>query len=250
MRQEGAGEMQPPLQGTRYVLSYGAGINTTALMILLVKKRMPLDEAIFADTGGELEETYLNVEMARRYLAKRGIPLTVVKSPSGTLFDTCVRRKVIPSQLWRWSTRDYKIRPIHRYYRSLNAYIKEYLGIAYDEIERMKENREPYITSLFPLIDKKMTRSDCIDLIKKEGLPMPVKSGCYFCPFNNVERWAYLARYHPKKFAKAMWLEEHSKHFPEQKLHPLTLRGLKAERFNGKSKLFAQEQPCGAYCMV
>jgi len=219
-------------------------------MVLLVKKKMPLHEAVFADTGAEIEETYLNVEMAKRYLAKRGIPLKVVKSPSGTLFDTCIRRKVIPSQLWRWSTRDYKIRPIHRHYRSLKCHIYEYLGIAYDEIERVKDSKEPYITSLFPLIDAKMTRADCIQLIKKEGLAMPVKSGCFICPFNTVERWAYLNKYHPKKYAKAMWLEEHSKFFPEQKLHPLTLRGLKAERFNGKSKAIPQEQPCGAYCMT
>jgi len=219
-------------------------------MIYLVKKKMPLDEAVFADTGGELPETYLNIEMAKRYLGKRGIPLTIVRSKNGTLLDTCIRRKVIPSQVWRWSTRDYKITPIHAHYRSLKAHINEYLGIAYDEIERMKANRKPYITSLFPLIDAEMTREDCIQLINKEGLPMPVKSGCYFCPFNTAERWGYISKYHPRKYSKAMWLEENSKFFPKQTLHKLTLRGLKAEHFNGRSKLIPLEQPCGAYCMT
>src|SRR2546428_1421345 len=170
--------------GQKYILSYGGGVNTTALMLLLVRRKMPLDEAVFADTGAELPETYRNIRLARRYLAKRDIPLKVVKSNNGTLFDTCKKRRVIPSQLWRWSTRDYKITPIRAYYRSLNSHIYEYLGIAYDEVERMKASSDPNVTSYFPLIDEKMTREDCIRMIRSEGLRVPVKSGCYFCPFN------------------------------------------------------------------
>src|SRR5947208_2916595 len=165
----------------KHILSYGGGINTTALMILLIKRRMPLDEAVFADTGAELPETYRNIRLAKRYLGKRGIPLRVVKSKNGTLLETCKRRRVIPSQIWRWSTRDYKITPIRAYYRSLKSHIYEYLGIAYDEVERIKASTDSNITSSFPLVDEKMTREDCVRMIKREGFPIPTKSGCYFC---------------------------------------------------------------------
>ncbi len=237
-------------QKGRYVLSYGAGVNTTALMILLVKRRMPLDEAVFADTGAELEETYENVRLARTYLEKHGVPLTTVRSKTGTLFDTCVRRKVIPSQIWRWSTRDYKVTPIHAHYRSLKTHVYEYLGIAYDEIERMKANRKPYITSLFPLIDMKLRREDCLRIIEDEGFPVPIKSGCYFCPFNSESRWEYIWRHHPRKYAKAMWLEETSKHFPDQKLSRPTLRVLMETHFETQLPVQVHEEPCGAYCMA
>ena len=236
-------------KSSSYILSYGGGVNTTALMIYLIKKRLPLDEAVFADTGGELPETYRNVDLARSYLAKHGIPLRIVKSNNGTLLETCERRRVIPSQLWRWSTRDYKVRPIHRYYKSLGSQVVEYLGIAYDEIERVKASREAKVTSLFPLVDARMTRDDCIRLIAKEGFPMPIKSGCYFCPFNNEERWQYIWRNHRSRYLKATELEENSKHFPNQKLTPLTLRVLKDERFKWKRATHVSNEPCGAYCM-
>ncbi len=233
------------------VLSYGGGVNTTALMVMLVRKQMPFDMAVFADTGSELPETYSYLEVARRYLERHGVGLKVVRSGNGTLYDTCKRRKVVPSKIWRWSTRDYKIRPIHRYYRSLGTPIHEYLGIAYDEVERMKPSKEDYITSDFPLIDWKMTREDCIAVIKSAHLPVPVKSGCYFCPFQDIPRWQDLYVKHNDLFQKAMKLEESSKHFPEQKLNSHTLRGLMQNRFrDGREARNLSDEPCGAYCVV
>ena len=236
---------------TTSVLSYGGGVNTTALMVLLVRKKMPFDVAVFADTGGELPETYSYLEVARRYLERHGIELKVVRSKNGTLYDTCKRRRVTPSKIWRWSTHDYKITPIHAYYRSLGTHIREYLGIAYDEIERMKANREPYITSEFPLIDLKMTREDCVNLIRSAHLPVPVKSGCFFCPFMDIPRWHDLYLKHNDLFLKAMELEESSKHFPDQKLNVHTLNGLVKNNFElGTPLRTFSDEPCGAYCMA
>lgn len=219
-------------------------------MLLLVKKRMPLDEAVFADTGAELPETYHNIRLAKRYLAKHGIPLRIVRSKNGTLLETCRRRRVVPSQLWRWSTRDYKITPIRAYYRSLESHIHEYLGIAYDEVERMKPSIDPNITSTFPLIDEKMTREDCERLIKQERFPLPVKSGCYFCPFNSTERWKYIWENHGGLYSESVRLEEKSKHFPKQRLHRLTLRVLRQRFQKGTNGNADSETPCGAYCMT
>ena len=236
---------------TTSVLSYGGGVNTTALMVLLVRRKMPFDVAVFADTGGELPETYSYLDVARRYLDRHGIELKVVRSKNGTLYETCKRRKVVPSKIWRWSTRDYKITPIHAYYRSLGTRIREYLGIAYDEIERMKPSRESYITSKFPLVDFKMTRQDCMAVIRSAHLPIPVKSGCYFCPFMDIPRWQSLYVKHNDLFLKAMELEESSKHFPRQKLNVHTLRGLMENQFRDGNQLRTMsDEPCGAYCMA
>ena len=245
--------MMVPLQAkskVTHVLSFGSGVNTFGLMVLLVREKMPFDVAVFADTGCELPETYQALDVARGYLERHGIELKVVKSKSGmSLFEKCAERKVLPSTLWRWSTRDFKITPIHAYYRSLGTHINEYLGIAYDEVERMKESREDYITSLFPLIDRKMTREDCIRLIKSARLPVPIKSGCYVCPFSPIWRWKYIHENHPDIYRKVMKLEEGNKHFPSQTLTGQTLRGLVKSDFtiNGKMPLDA---PCGAYCMT
>ncbi len=212
---------------------------------------MALDVAVFADTGCELPETYTYLNVARQFLNAHGVERKIVKSRNGTLYETCKRRSVIPSKIWRWSTRDYKITPIHRYYRSLGTHITEYLGIAYDEVERIKPSREPYVTSKFPLVDLKMTRENCIELIRSAHLPIPVKSGCFFCPFQDISRWQALYANHRNLYRKAMRLEELSKHFPDQKLNPHTLRGLVKSRFhNGHKTRTLSDEPCGAYCLT
>ncbi|MEM3161041.1 MAG: phosphoadenosine phosphosulfate reductase family protein, partial [Nitrososphaera sp.] len=51
-------------ENTKYVLSYGGGVNSTALMILLVRHKLPIDYVIFADTGSERPETYTYLKHA------------------------------------------------------------------------------------------------------------------------------------------------------------------------------------------
>ena len=206
--------------GGTHILSFGAGVNTVALMVMLVRDGAPLDGVIFADTGGETPATYDSVEVARNYLANHHIPLTVVCArPRKTdLYGTALRRRVIPSVQWRWCTRDFKVTPIHRYYSDLGGHINQYMGIAFDEIHRMKDSREDYITNIYPLIENRLTRQDCISIIVEAGLPVPERSGCYFCPFNSTERWQQLLDRYPDLFAAAIALEENSKHFPSQRL--------------------------------
>ena len=63
----------------RHVLSFGGGVNSAALMVVLIQEGLPFDEAVFADTGGEVPETYQYLETARRYLGPdHEVPLTVV----------------------------------------------------------------------------------------------------------------------------------------------------------------------------
>ena len=243
----------------RHVLSFGGGVNSVALMVLLLRENMPLDEAIFSDTGGEVPETYEYLEIAKDYLAERGVPLTLVAKKGTSLYDTAWRREVFPSAIWRWSTRDFKVTPILRHYRSLGMHVNQYLAIARDEIQRMKDSRVDYVTNLFPLIDRDITRAGCIEIIQQAGLPIPQRSSCFFCPFNSVDRWRWIYDNHPELYEKAMALEENSKHFPSQRLTDqafrertdISLRAL-ADVFANDGELPSRpavdQQLCGGEC--
>jgi hypothetical protein len=244
--------LDPEGHHMKYILSYGGGVNSTALMAILVKEKYPLDEVVFADTGAERPETYRYLRFARSFLKKHRLNLRVLRSKNGNLLDTCRKRKVIPSMIWRWSTRDYKITPIYAYYRSLQAHINQYIGIASDEIDRMKDSFADYVTNIYPLVDLEMNREDCVRVIREAGLPIPTKSGCFFCPFNTIERWHDIYTKQRPLYIKAMRLEERSKHFPKQRLTPLTLRGLAVEFRRGPvpNGISSSETPCGSDCMT
>src|SRR2546428_12230681 len=105
---------------------------------------------------------------------------------------------------------------------------------------------------MYPLGHAKNARDDCIDPIRDSCLPLASKSGCFFCPFNTIERWHDLYQRHRNLYRKAMILEESSKHFPKQRLASPTLRILASEFRSGKvtNGVLPVEMPCGAECMT
>jgi hypothetical protein len=230
-------------------------------MVLLLREGLPLDGVVFADTGGEVPETYKYLSITKGFLERRGVPFSVVARRGTTLYETAWKRQVFPSAIWRWSTRDFKVAPILRHYRTLGGHVNQYLAIAWDELERMKRSRVEYVTNLYPLVDRRFTRADCVAIIADAGLPIPPKSSCFFCPFGSLDRWRWLYENHPDLYEKAMALEERSKHFPSQRLTDqafrertdISLRTL-AEVFREghepPSQPAVEQHPCGAECMT
>lgn len=238
----------------KYVVSYGGGVNSTALIVFIVKNKLPLDHVVFSDTGDEMPGTYEYLDVMGKYLKRRNIPFDIVMNRrKESLSDTCLRREVIPSQVWRWCTRDFKVTPIHAFYRKLESHIYQYMGIDYGEIHRMKPARVDYVTNLYPLIDYKINREECIKLIKNARLPIPEKSGCYFCPYNNMARWGEIHEKHPDLFKHSMKIEEDGKHFKTQRLAPkgYSLREIdKMMKQKKKLPMVDVDSPCGSECMI
>lgn len=206
---------------TKYVLSYGAGVNSTAMIFDLLNRKEPIDGVVFADVGAELPQTYETVKQMARFLKKKSIPFTTVYPANNrTLEQRCLDRKVIPDRIRRWCTRDVKITPIFKFYRSLNAKIVQYIGIDAGEKKRVRPDPKDWIHNSYPLVENNYNREACIQIIKDEKFPVPVKSGCYFCIYSNSERLFSLWKNEPVLFQRAMEMEEANKHFPRQTLYP------------------------------
>lgn len=91
------------------------------------------------------------------------------------------------------------------------------VGISTDEIHRINARKnEPYERLAYPLVGLpssedtglRLRRSDCEQIIRDEGLPVPPKSACYFCPFHRPETWHQQRRGEPELFAKSVALED------------------------------------------
>jgi hypothetical protein len=58
------------------------------------------------------------------------------------------------------------------------------------------------------LLDLRLSRAACAQLIRRAGLPVPPKSACWFCPFHRPSTWAEMRRDDPELFARAAALED------------------------------------------
>lgn len=71
-----------------------------------------------------------------------------------------------------------------------------------------EKQTESGIERRYPLIEAEMSRQDCKDIIGRHGLPEPIKSGCFFCPYQSRRQWQQLRRQHPDLYCKALTLEK------------------------------------------
>jgi PP-loop superfamily ATP-utilizing enzyme len=210
-------------------LSFGGGVQSTALLAMsnLGLKSCPRATiAIFADTQCEPQWVYENLAFMESWSS---IPITRVTIGNlGEHFrarlDGTRRRAASipawtigvngrPAPLWRQCTQEYKVVPIIKRVRELLGYrprqsVKErvacMLGISLEEIYRMKRSRARWTTNTYPLIEARMRRSDCVELLRELGIPVPLRSACVFCPYHSDEYWHDLQQNHVDEWVRAV----------------------------------------------
>lgn len=190
---------------TNYYLSYGAGVNSTAILALIHLDNLKYDnlKIVFSDTGCEKPSTYCTIDKMQKLFN-----IEVIHSDLGNLYDYCYNKKVVPLRMFRWCTDKFKIRPINKWVKdnNLEDAIK-IIGFCSGEENRIKYDD----TTEYPLIDLGINREGCKDIIRSVGWDVPDKSGCYFCPFQKKLEWIALQRNDPMLFNNVVKLEENTK---------------------------------------
>ena len=167
------------------VLSFGAGVQSTALLLMSCKGILPkLDYCVFADVGWEPESVYSHLEWCKDEASKAGIEIHVVKQTEGGLRADVIKNMTskdgnrfasMPffvrhdsgdvALSLRQCTNDYKITPLSRFMRReilglkprqrapKNAVIECWLGISFDEAPRAKPSRDKWKVHIFPFLN-------------------------------------------------------------------------------------------------
>jgi len=189
-----------------YYISYGAGVNSTAMTLLLLSKGLKYP-IVFADTGGEWPETYGFLATFKEFLVDNfDVHIEVVRKLP-TLYEYLYSLRLTPSLKNRWCTDRWKIRPIQERYPNCISII----GWSKEEEWRIRRAKWARRKFWAPLYEEGITRERCIKIIKWFGLPVPIKSACWFCAFQSKRRWQILKQRHPELFKKALELEKRNK---------------------------------------
>jgi hypothetical protein len=212
------------------VFSYGGGIQSTAALVLAAQGRIDYTTFLFCNVGGDSEnpETLAYVQQhAMPYAQAHGLELIELQATrfgeQETLYQRLTRSERasvgIPVRMsgngapgMRACTKDFKIMVIARWLRQHGA-TKDHpasvaLGISLDEFQRMRtDSGIAYEKLAYPLIDQRIDRQQCINIIRDAGLPVPPKSSCWFCPFHSLRTWQEMRQNQPVLFEQACQLE-------------------------------------------
>lgn len=217
------------------ILSLGAGVQSSTLALMIEHGDIPMvDCAIFADTMAEPKEVMDHLSWLK---GKLSYPLHIVSKGNLTEdtidivegrshrkfmdipFYTVNKETGKKGLLKRQCTSDYKITPVHQKIRQLlglqkgekrkkNTHVEMLMGISVDEIVRMKENRVPWVTNVFPLVELNMSRQDCKDWFAHRYDRSLPRSACIYCPYKTNKEWLQLKTDYPNDWARAVEFDE------------------------------------------
>jgi hypothetical protein len=246
---------------TLRILNLGAGVQSTTVYLMAASGEIPsYDYAVFADTGEEPRPVYEHLEWLKRV---GGPP--IITCSSGKLGDDIVmgrngtggRFVTIPAFLEedgrvgigrRQCTREYKIDAVDRVIRRellglkprqrvrAGVQVVQAYGISADEagrsvrIRRRMEKHSRWLAPEFPLLDRGMTRADCVRWLAAYGVPHEVpKSACVFCPYRNNVSWVWLQQHDPDGWRRAVEIDE------ALRSGAVTVRGMRAKLYLHRS---------------
>lgn len=217
------------------IVSYGLGVDSTAVLVGLHQRGIRPDLILHADVGEDNEkpETRAYLPVINAWLAKVGFPqVTVVKnarpkSGDKSLYASLIRLGTLPalsygghtcSLVWK---RDPQMKFVKTWQPAIDSWARGELvqmAIGYDaggrDSKRCSEafgKELPGFKNIFPLIEWGWDRERCEQEILAAGLPVPMKSACFFCPASTKTEIDWLAKFHPELARKAIALEDRAK---------------------------------------
>ena len=197
------------------------GKDSTAMLLLMLEKGMPIDAVFYADTGMEFPEMQKHMEKLDGLLFReRGLHIITLRHPRGFEWMMFEEPKVRPSSLerrkkmgvpaygngWpgpqvRWCTGHLKTKLVDKALKQLkeeqNAV--QYVGIAADESRRCKD--DPH--KRYPLVEWGITEAQALQICYDRGFDWDGlykiynRCSCWCCPFQRISELRSLRQYHP-----------------------------------------------------
>lgn len=277
----------PPLTAHSF-LSLGAGVQSSTIALMAKHgdiTPMP-DAAIFADTQAEPASVYRWLEWLEKEL-----PFPVHRVTRGDLTAESLNVRTFkddPSRKWvkslipafiqnpdgtrgimgRQCTFSYKVEQLERAARRLGnikrgqkeVTVTQWIGISWDEIQRIKPARVAWSQHRWPLVELRMGRRDCLRWMTEHGYPTPPRSACVYCPFHSDKEWRRLRDEEPEEFARVIKFEkdlqaakaqtdnQRGVPFLHPSLVPLDQVDFRTDIERGQLSLWLEEQSFGNEC--
>lgn len=222
------------------MISLGMGVDSVAMTIAMIQMGRVPDLIIFADTGSERPETYAYIDVFNNWLRQYGIQITIaryvpVKAPYDTLERELRTNNTLPGIALSMKSCSIKWKQdaIHQFLRGVPAKgnrpgqpgwqpaldcwergekVVKLIGFDAGAKDRRRTgiSEDSDYSIVYLLRELGMDRLDCARLIRSVGLPIPLKSACFFCSANKPAELKWLHHHHPDLFRRALVIENNA----------------------------------------
>lgn len=205
----------------QHVISFSGGKDSTAMLLMMIEKNLPIDRIICIDTTKEFPQMYNHIEKVKEYI--KPYKVETFKLNFDYLFSEHIKKVGInkgskgygwPRDDLRWCTNrktvifkqnvyTYKKRKIINYDK-----IIEYHGIAYDEKHRCLKNHNYAKTKnrniQYPLVDWKIFERQALEYCYSKGFDWEGlyqnrnRCSCFCCPLQTRNDLRHIYNKHPE----------------------------------------------------
>jgi hypothetical protein len=220
-------------------VSFGAGLNSTALLWIMYERGIRPDVVLFADTGGEMPRTYDHAHAVQEWAGMVGWRFEWISrteyhgakwegvdgKKAETLEEECLQRGEMPSIAYGSAgcSGNWKRRPMDRFLKQWpeairawenGAKVQRWIGIDADEAHRsahlVPDRRFSYHR---PLVDWDIGRPECHQAVERSPFGVVGKSACFFCPATKKGAILALREEHPELLERALAIEGASQEY-------------------------------------
>jgi hypothetical protein len=122
----------------------------------------------------------------------------------------------------------------------------------------MRKSDVAYIVNRYPLVDRRLSRSDCILWLRQHGYPIPAKSACLGCPYHSNDTWREMKRSRPGEWQETVAFDKAVRRglpgvkgeaFLHRSLLPLDLVDLRSAAERGQLQMPGFSDECSGYVL-
>lgn len=186
----------------KHILSFSGGKDSTFLLLELIRRKYPLDEVQFFDTGWEYPVMYEHIEKCKKICEENDIKFVVLHPPHD--FDSLFAKYSWCGGNARWGT-TYKTQTLDKYSQQ-NKDAIVYIGIAADETERLEKERADF--TRFPLAEWGITEAECLQGCYDAGFDWGGmyehldRLSCMYCRSKNLKELRNIRKFYPEVWEK------------------------------------------------
>lgn len=215
-----------------HAVSLSGGKDSTAMLLLMMERGMPIDLVLSADTGMEFPEMYAHLAKVDDYLYReRGLHITTLRNPHNFewyMFDVpqsqkrSIERRIAynqpltgygwPGMKVRWCTGKLKTHLLNKEVNRLKGEHNalQYIGIAADEAHRCKNE-------VYPLVEWGITEAEALQICYDRGFDFGGlydiyrRASCWCCPLQRIDELRKLRRHHPELWARLRNMDDRAR---------------------------------------